>query len=273
MDTVKLNTIRYSPKGVGFRLIDLTNPWNPARVPLVFQHGLGLDSRAWLPWIRRVSADRACIAIDMRGHGASKPIWKAPSLDLEDYAQDIDDVLQSLGIVNCIFVGESFGGTVGLYLAVTRPQLIRGIAVASTGWRGDLVNNISDWPSVITQKGGLKTWSDMILSGSFDYEKDDKKIIDWAETCQLDVMPEAAAALVTTLRKADLGPKLDQLTMPVLNFVAQKSPFVDLEQARILKERLPNYLEAPFPDAKHRLFLSNPEPCCEIFEEWLENLD
>ena len=268
-----IDTIKYSPKGVGFRSIDLTNPWDANKVPLVFQHGLGLDSRAWLPWIRRVSASRACIAIDMRGHGSSKAVWKQPSQDLEDYADDISDVLTSLEIERCIFVGESFGGTVGLFMAVTRPQLVSAIAVASTGWRGDLVNNISDWPSVIKEIGGLKTWSDMILSGSFDPENDNAKIIKWAESCQLDVMPEAAAALVTTLRNADLGEKLDLLTMPVLNFVAQKSPFVDLEQARILKERLPNYREAAFADAKHRLFLSNPDVCCDIFEEWLELLD
>ena len=158
-------------------------------------------------------------------------------------------------------------------MAVTRPQLFSAIAVASTGWRGDLVNNISYWPSVIKETGGLKKWSDMILSGSFNPASDNAKIIKWAESCQLDVMPEAAAALVTTLRNADLGEKLDLLKMPVLNFVAQKSPFVDLEQARILKERLPNYREAAFADAKHRLFLSNPDACCDIFQEWLELLD
>ena len=82
--------IHTSPRGLGYRVFDMRDPWTKqdgarAATPIVFQHGLGLNGLAWLPWISRLDPDRQMIAIDMRGHGASKAMWSAPSLDAVSY--------------------------------------------------------------------------------------------------------------------------------------------------------------------------------------------
>ncbi|MGZ0189590.1 MAG: alpha/beta fold hydrolase [Alphaproteobacteria bacterium] len=258
--------LQHSPKGVGFRTANLSDPWaGESLTPIVFQHGLGLNSLAWLPWMRRVGGERPMVSIDMRGHGGSASMWEAPSLEVSDYAGDILDVLDMLKIDRCHFVGESFGGTTGLYLGIHAPDRIETITVASTGWRGDMVNNISDWPATLKEVGGLKRWSDAIKAGSFDPETVPAPLIDWAEAAHLSVEPEVVIGIVLSLRQANLGPDLEKLTMPILNLVAGQSPFVDTAQHGELGRHVPNYRQVDFPLAKHRLFMTHAADCADEF--------
>ena len=266
--------IHSSPRGLGYRVFDMREPWTKqggarGATPIVFQHGLGLNGLAWLPWISRLSPDRQMIAIDMRGHGASKAMWSRPSLDVGDYADDVLDVLNVLEIDRCHFVGESFGGTAGLYLGIHAPDRIASITVASTGWRGDLVNNIGGWPEVLAKPGGIEAWGDMLTEGSFDPALIDPGLIAWASALHVEAMPEAVAAVVLSLRSADLGPDLHRLTMPILNIVAGRSPFVDAAQHPILAERAASCTQLDFPQAKHRVFLTEAEACAQALQSRL----
>ena len=82
-------------------------------------------------------------------------------------------------------------------------------------------------------------------------------------------MPEAVAAVVLSLRSADLGPDLHRLTMPILNIVAGRSPFVDAAQHPILAERAANCTQLDFPQAKHRVFLTEAEACAQALQSRL----
>ena len=266
-----MQEIHTSPRGLGYRVFDMRDPWAMkdsanAETPIVFQHGLGLNGLAWLPWISRLVPDRQMIAIDMRGHGASKAMWSAPSLEIGDYADDVLDVLNVLEIDRCHFVGESFGGTAGLYLGIHEPERIASLTVASTGWRGDLVNNIGGWPEVLAKPGGIEPWGYMLTEGSFDPALVDPRLIAWASALHVEAMPEAVAAVVLSLRAADLGPDLHRLTMPILNMVAGRSPFVDAAQHPILAERAPNCRQLDFPQAKHRVFLTEAAACADALK-------
>lgn len=258
--------IRLSPGGVGYRALDLAGPWaDGERTPVVFQHGLGLDGRAWAPWIRRLADDRPIVSIDMRGHGASTAMWRPPSHDVAEYAGDVLDVLDHLGVGRCHFVGESFGGTVGLWLGVQAPERFASIAVASTAWRGAYVNNVADWPGLLAAAGGLERWTETIIDGSFDAAEDDPAMIAWARSAHLAVAPEVVAALVTSIRAVDLGPDLERLRMPILNLVAGRSPFVDAAQHDELQRRAADCIRVDFPKAKHRLFMARADNCVDAW--------
>ena len=266
-----MQQLQTSPRGLGYRVFDMRDPWTKqdgahTATPIVFQHGLGLNGLAWLPWISRLVPDRQMIAIDMRGHGASKAMWSAPSLEVGDYADDVLDVLNVLEIDCCHFVGESFGGTAGLYLGIHAPERIASLTVASTGWRGDLVNNIGGWPEVLGNPGGINAWDDMLAEGSFDPALVDPALITWAKSLHVEALPEAVAAVVLSLGAADLGPDLHHLTMPILNIVAGRSPFVDAAQHPILAKRAANCTQLNFAQAKHRVFLTEAEACAKALQ-------
>jgi len=77
--------------------------------PVVFSHGWPLSSDAWEDQMLFL-ADRGfrCIAHDRRGHGRSSQPWDGNEMDT--YADDMAELVESLDLKDAIHVGHSTGG-------------------------------------------------------------------------------------------------------------------------------------------------------------------
>ncbi|MDR3363735.1 MAG: alpha/beta hydrolase [Clostridiales Family XIII bacterium] len=82
---------------------------------IVFLHGIFGSSQEWRKIIRALPEAYRCIAIDMRGHGASEA---KDGFDVEHYAGDLETVLAGLGLEDIVLVGFSLGAlTIFEYIA------------------------------------------------------------------------------------------------------------------------------------------------------------
>lgn len=78
--------------------------------PLLLIHGIGMDWRVWQATARRLHPYFRLYFIDLRGHGQSgKPKC---GYTLADYAADVEDVIDALGLHDLAIVGSSLGGMV-----------------------------------------------------------------------------------------------------------------------------------------------------------------
>jgi non-heme chloroperoxidase len=77
--------------------------------PVVFSHGWPLSSDAWEDQMLFLG-DRGfrCIAHDRRGHGRSSQPWNGNEMDT--YADDLAELVESLDLKDAIHVGHSTGG-------------------------------------------------------------------------------------------------------------------------------------------------------------------
>jgi 3-oxoadipate enol-lactonase len=255
--------VRRSPTGVAFRAVDLTPPWEEARTPIVFQHGLGLDGRAWFPWMRRLAASHPVVTIDLRGHGKSSGAWGSPHPDLADYGSDILSVMDHLGLAECHFVGESLGGTVGLFLAAHHAELFRTLTIVSTGWFGKLIAHTEGWADLLDQPDGVRKWSERMTEASLDVEVVDPAVVDWVNGLQRSVPAAVIESIARRLRGVDLRGDLPRINAPVLNLVAKGSPFVADEQNDRLRELVPTSEQVDYWDARHRVFITHAESCTD----------
>ena len=77
--------------------------------PVVFSHGWPLNADAWESQMVFLAANGyRCIAHDRRGHGRSSQPWKGNGMDT--YADDLSDLLETLGLQDAALVGHSAGG-------------------------------------------------------------------------------------------------------------------------------------------------------------------
>jgi non-heme chloroperoxidase len=77
--------------------------------PVVFSHGWPLSADAWEDqMLYLASHGYRCIAHDRRGHGRSGQPWNGN--DMDSYADDLAELVQTLDLKNVIHVGHSTGG-------------------------------------------------------------------------------------------------------------------------------------------------------------------
>lgn len=113
---------------------------------LVLIHGLGANLAFWYMGIARLLARHyRVITYDLRGHGRSD--MPASGYTLPEMANDLEELLDHLGVDRAHIVGHSFGARVALYFTTTRPHRVRTLTVADTQ-----INclqsqvRLADWP-------------------------------------------------------------------------------------------------------------------------------
>jgi non-heme chloroperoxidase len=104
--------------------------WGTGR-PVVFSHGWPLSSDSWESQMMYL-AERGyrCVAHDRRGHGRSSQTWSGN--DMDTYADDLAQVIDTLGLEDITLVGFSTGGgEVSRYVGRHGTKRVRQVALIS----------------------------------------------------------------------------------------------------------------------------------------------
>ncbi len=114
-----------------FAVIETISP-RPGNLRLVFGHGWGQSSAAFLPLAETLKPFAPSYLIDFPGFGKS-PV---PPQDwgTAEYADAVAEWMSTLPAERHIWVSHSFGGRVGLQIAARHPELLQGmILIAAAG--------------------------------------------------------------------------------------------------------------------------------------------
>ncbi|WP_292497929.1 alpha/beta hydrolase [Mesorhizobium sp.] len=93
--------------------------------PLVLVHGFTDTSRSFSLLAPHLSG-RRLIMPDLRGHGGSQA---GGGCSVDDFADDMAGLIQSLRLDRPVVVGHSLGGMVSTVLAAQHPELISGLVI------------------------------------------------------------------------------------------------------------------------------------------------
>jgi 3-oxoadipate enol-lactonase len=97
---------------------------------VVLIHGHPFDRTLWAPQLAALAGRFRVIAPDLRGFGRS-PVTPH-RVTMREYAADIEELLDGLGIERAAIVGLSMGGLVAMELAAFRPQRYWAIGLIAT---------------------------------------------------------------------------------------------------------------------------------------------
>ncbi|MDR6387251.1 alpha/beta fold hydrolase [Paraburkholderia caribensis] len=91
-----------------------------ARETVVLIHGVGMNQSVWAPQIDALTSAYQVVVYDMLGHGNSALPTAMPTLD--EYAAQLDALLDTLQIGRAHVVGHSMGALVALEFALAHPE-------------------------------------------------------------------------------------------------------------------------------------------------------
>ncbi|WP_330185394.1 alpha/beta fold hydrolase [Nocardia sp. NBC_01503] len=104
-----------------------THYFGPSTGPVVLAlHGLTGHGRRWEALAREQLPDLRIIAPDLRGHGRSPGV---PPWDFETIVSDLVTLLRRETSEPVVVLGHSFGAAVGVWLARSHPELVRGLVL------------------------------------------------------------------------------------------------------------------------------------------------
>ena len=88
-------------------------------------HGFGSSTYTWRGVIDSLAKDFEVIAIDLPGFGLSQSLKTAPTV--EAYVDFINAFMQTRGLEEAVFMGNSFGGEISWRFALKYPQCVRAL--------------------------------------------------------------------------------------------------------------------------------------------------
>jgi len=105
--------------------------------PLILLHGGFGSAEMFGPNVELFAAGRQVIGVDLLSHGRSPAIDRP--MRFETMADDIAELIPSLGFERAAIMGFSLGGAVGLRTAIQHPDVVEQLVLVSTvfkrqGW-------------------------------------------------------------------------------------------------------------------------------------------
>ena len=104
--------------------------------PLILSPGLGGSGTYWAPNLEALTAAHRVILYDHRGTGRSSRDL-AFNVSVEDMANDVQLLMDGLGIASSTLVGHAAGGAIGLALALAAPPRLDGLVLINCWSRLD----------------------------------------------------------------------------------------------------------------------------------------
>ncbi|MFN0164619.1 MAG: 3-oxoadipate enol-lactonase [Burkholderiales bacterium] len=235
--------IEYSVEGSG--------PW------ITLSHSLACDSSMWDPQMAVLKSRFTVLRFDTRGHGGSD----APDrpYTLEEMADDVKGLLDTLGIKETHWMGLSMGGMIGQTFALRHPGIFKSLILAdTTSRRPDNAAQMWGERIQIARTKGMGALVDGTLARWFT---------DPYRAAQPDVMARIGKVIAATpaagycgcgpaIASIDLTDRLKEIKLPALVIVGEEDMGTPVSQARAIHENLPGSELLVIPKASH---LSNIE--------------
>jgi len=280
MDTVPFSCTRARHRvvevnGLPLHLLEWGSSGSPG---LCFLHG-GSAHAHWFDAVAPAFADRFhVVSLDQRGHGESA--WPAaPAYATEDFAGDLERVLDALGWREAVIAGHSMGGHNAMAFAAWQPARVRALVIVDS--RPALP---ADRLHVMHARGHRPTRRHASRADGVarfrllprDTVADPALLAHMAEVGLAEreggwvfrFDPQCNGAR----RPVDAWPLLGRIEAPTLIVRAELSPVLPRDMAERLRAAIPWSSLVEIPGAYHHVTLDRPELVTAALDDFLRGL-
>jgi 3-oxoadipate enol-lactonase len=249
---------------IHYRFID-----NQKEITFLLINSLGTDFRIWDSVIPALETRGNLILYDKRGHGLSD--FVPAKNGLEDYAEDVNNLLSELKIKNCVPIGISVGGMIAQLLAHKNPGLVSKLVLCDTAHK---IGTEASWNDRISQvqNGGIKTISDAVMKRWFSVSFHEKspEIIAGYKNMLERCLPSAYIHTCEAIRDADLTEISKSLEMPTLCIVGADDLSTSPTEVEAMSNLIRGSKFAVIPDSAHLPCIDSAEKFNKLIIDFLK---
>jgi len=211
------------------------------------------------------------VAVDVRGHGDSTKLEK-PS-NIEEFAGDLNCLLEELGFDEIVLMGHSMGGMIFMQYALDHPDHVKGLVLVSTTPRPDehlkyyLLYYLAKLKLVSYEKLLAKTLRKMF------HPSTPRKTVEWAIKKMLRTSLEDFMNILKSVKGFDVTSRLEEIRQPTLVIVGEKDNVTPPDRSRLLHARIPNSRLVIIEECDHTVILDRPERIVDETVKFLEEIN
>ena len=251
-----------------YEICDIVPPWVTPKQTILFLNGLAIDRNIWVTWLPTLVARYRIVRMDLRGFGNSYRPQPAAAWSIDLLAQDVLDVMRATDTQRVHFVGESTGGTVGLYLAVAYPDALASLTTVSAAHSGGAINLAQQLRDEIGEIG-MDAWSERLMERRFHEGALPEPMYRWFHDVQRNATPHVCVDLVDMLVATDLSARLGEIRTPTLVLAPDDSPFVPVEDQVARLRAIPGSTLHVVAGARHGVSHSHGPECARALADFL----
>ncbi len=234
--------------------------------PLVLIEGWGYSSWMWFRQIPALKERYRCIVFDNRGVGrSSKPDFP---YTMKMFADDTVGLMKSLGIETAHILGISMGGVIAQQIAISYPEKVRGLILASTTFSGP--NSIAadketqammfaSPTETLTKEQAMEMRYSVALSPQFFQENKSflKQISQWRDQYPQPLYALGNQAAATLAFNGE--EEIKQISLPTLVLHGDSDLLVPLKNGEMIAERISTSKLVLIKGGHHLSFIENYE--------------
>ncbi len=254
---------------------DATAAHTPPPV-IVLLHAFPLSARMWEPQHLLASHGWRVVMPHFRGFDCATPDGQAAA-SIDDYAADVADLIETLGVERAVIGGLSMGGYVALALYQHAPQLFRALVLADTRADADTADARTNRLRLIAlaETGGAAAIAnDMVprLLGQTTLTTQPALVDRVRGLATAHRTPALQAALRAMMTRRDSTSMLSSIAVPTLVVVGEEDTLTPAPVAARMAAAIPGALCAVIPGAGHLSSLEQPHAFNAALLRFLDGL-
>ena len=239
--------------------------------PILFVHGFPLNRTMWAPQVSALVGRSRCIAADLRGFGESSV---RPPYSMDQYADDLVQLLDQLRIDKVTVVGLSMGGYVSFALWRRHKRRIRALVLADTRATADTKEALVKRRKTIDtarSEGATAVANLQIASlvGKTTAEKNPDTYDAVHRMIAQSNVEGIVGGLEAMMTRPDSTPTLETIDVPTLIIVGEEDVLTPPSDARAMQERSPGSRLEIIEHAGHLSNMERPAAFNHLLTEFL----
>jgi 3-oxoadipate enol-lactonase len=231
---------------------------------LVLLHAFPIGANLWEPQMRNILEGWRLVTPDLRGFGGSTELDSVSALSMADYAADVVDLLQELGVKRAVIGGCSMGGYAALALYQSTPDLFDGLVLANTRAGADSPEsraNRRGMLALVDREGASGVARDMMpkLLGKTTNESNSDAESFIRRLIKQQSPVAIRSAIHRMMHRPDSTPLLAQVSVPTLVITGAEDEMIPVEESRRMASAIRGAQLVVIPGAGHLANLEQPD--------------